>query len=390
MSLFRLVRRNVAAHGGRSGLLAGFAALTLFLAVFLQSVLTTLDQAVRTASTNRLAVQSAVGLFTELPSAYREVVGGVDGVARVAAGSFFGGVYRDPSNAFPSLALDLEAFLDVFPEISVPADQRAALLADRRGCLVGRALARRFGLRLGDPLPLLGTSHPLPGGRAWEFTIRAIYVSEDGVFPEIIHAFHWDTFDETRRAEGLDADGSRVTMLWVRVADGARPVDVAAAIDARFENGPQRTQTQSEQAARAERIGLLGQIPAYLRLVGGTALVAMLLAVGNAMGIAARERRTDAGILKALGFPDRTAGRLVLLESLLVVGVGGTLGAAAAALSAPLWRRAFADVFPTYSVRADTLALACAASAAIALAGGLPSAIRLSRVRTVDVLRTDG
>jgi putative ABC transport system permease protein len=389
VSLLRLVRRNVGAHPARSALLAAFAALTLFLAVFLRSVLTTLDDVVRSASSNRLTVQSAVGLFAELPSSYRPEVEGLEGVASVARVSWFGGVYRDPSNAFPSIGVDLPEFLGMFPELQIPDDQRDALLSDPRGCLLGRALAERFGLEVGDPLPLLGTSHPLPGGAAWDFTVRAIYVSKDVAFPESLHAFSWATFDETRReADPLDPR-STATFFFVRVEDGARAADVAAAIDARYENGPQRTQTQPEQAGRAERISLLGQIPTYLGLVGGTSLVAMLLAVVNAMGIAARERRADVGILKSLGFRDRAAVALVLLESLGVVGLGGAAGTAVAALSVPAWRRAFGEQLSAYSVRPETVVLGCAVSVLIALLGALPSALRLSRVRPVEVLRAE-
>jgi len=391
MTLLRLVRRNLGAHPARAALLFAFAALTVFLFVFLRSILTTLDEAVRAAPSDLVFVQSGVGMLAELPTSYRAAIEQIEGVESVCRSSWFGGIYRDPSNAFPSLATDLDAFLGMYRELEVPDDQRRALLEDRRGCVIGRRLADRFGLRLGDTIPLLGTLYPLPDGRAWEFVVRAIYRSNDPAFPETLHLFHWSYLDDTRRTiPSAEESAGLVNVFMVKVVHGRDIAAVSAAIDARYARGPQRTLTQTEQAHREGEIAMLGEIPAYLGLVSGTALVAMLLAVINAMGISARERRPQAGLLQALGFADHVSGRLLLVESLLVVGLGGVLGVVLGMACVPAWRALLGDTLSTYAVRQDTVLYGCAVSAGIAFLGGLPPAIRIARTRALDVLRQEG
>ncbi len=69
MTLARLVRRNVARHPVRASLTFAFAALAVFLVVFLRSVVVTFDRFVETARPDRLMVQSAVATFGEMPAA---------------------------------------------------------------------------------------------------------------------------------------------------------------------------------------------------------------------------------------------------------------------------------------------------------------------------------
>jgi putative ABC transport system permease protein len=391
-SLPLLVWRNVCARPVRSALLFGFVAISLFLFVFLRSVLTTLDDVIHAASPRRLTVQSGVGLFAELPTSYAETLRELDGVEDVCRTSWFGGVYRDPSQAFPSMAVDLEPFLRMYPEVRIAPEERTALLEDGRGCLIGRQLAERHGLALGSPLPLLGTLYPRPDGSAWDFVVRAIYRSEDPAFPETLHLFHWAYLDEARRdaadLAGTD-EASQVTAFLLLLESRRDSAVVAEEVDARYADGPQRTHTQTEAAHRAEEVAMLGDLPRYLRVVAGTALVAVLLAVVNAMAIAGRARAEQVGVLKALGFRDPAAARLVLLESLVVVGAGGAAGTLVAVVSESAWRHVLGATFSFYTVRVDTVVLAALASVAIALAGALPPALRLARARPLDVLRLE-
>ena len=43
-------------------------------------------------------------------------------------------------------------------ELTIPADQLKAFQADKTGCVIGKKLAEDRGLKVGDPLPLKGTS----------------------------------------------------------------------------------------------------------------------------------------------------------------------------------------------------------------------------------------
>ncbi len=333
-------------------------------------------------------VQSGVGPMAELPSSYLDTIRELPGVASVARWSWFGGKLPGDDAFFACMAVDLEVALAQYPEFVLPPGQREAALADRRGVVVGAALARRRGWRLGDTVPVEGTLYPLDDGRAWELTVRGIYRSTDASLPEVVVFMHWEHLEETRRRLRYGAlTAATVSAFSVRTAPGWRAADVCALVDARYAAGPVRTYTQTERMHRAEEVSMLTTMLGYLGFLGGVVVFATLLLVGNAMGITVAERRKEAGILRALGFPDHVVSRLVVLESVAVVGLGGSLGTALSVAVGPLVRRLL--TFGGYSVRPDTIALAVAVSLALGLVGSLAPAIRLGRVRPVEVFREE-
>src|SRR5262245_15193077 len=134
---------------------------------------------------------------------------------------------------------------------------------------------------------------------------------------------------------------------------------------------------------------MLGNIPALLGWIGGAVLFAIFFSVLNTAGMAGRERSRDTGILKALGFSDRTAAGMLLLECMLVVGLGGVIGALLGAGSAGYFRAQISIFMPNYQVEPRTMWLGVGIALAIGLVGGLVPAVRLARLRTVDVLRRE-
>jgi putative ABC transport system permease protein len=377
-------------HPARSTLTFLFAALALFLFVFLRSVITTLDAAVKMAASNRLATQSAVSLFVHLPQAYRAKISQVPGVESVSPWTWFGGHYQDPSAFFAQFAVDLGTTFEQYPELVVPPEQKASLLSERQGAMVGADLARQFDWEVGERVPLVPHIYALPGGRSWDFDVRAIYRSSKPNLDEKTLFFHDDYFREVVRGALGEDVGIGANVYMVKVAPGHHAEDVAAAIDAVYENGPQRTRTQTEAAFQAQFVSMMGNIPVFLGWIGGAVLFAIFFSVLNTSQMASRERSRDVGILKALGFRDALAGRLLVAESMLLVGAGGIVGTAVGLLTVPFFRRVFGTQVPNYFVEGTTVALALAVAAAIGLLGGIFPALRLRRLKPVEVFREEG
>jgi putative ABC transport system permease protein len=370
----------------RSLLLLTFPGLSIFLLVFLRSIVVGMRSSAESAAPDRLMVQSGIGPFAELPGSYRDTLTHVPGVLSVCRWSWFGGTYRDPSNFFPIMAVDLETCLAQYREIVLTPDAVRAVASDRRGCVVGAALAHDHGWRVGNVVPIMGTQYPKSDGTAWEFTIRGIYRSADPTWPEKAMLFHWQFLEDTRRTLEFSAEtAGLVTLYSVKIAPGHQPAVVAASIDAVWASGPVRTLTQTERQHRAEEVGLVGSLLDYLSIIGGIVVLATILSAGNAMGIATADRRREAGLLLALGFPDHVIAGTVVAEAVVLVGLGGALGTAASWAIVPLVRESLG--FAGYHLEPATVALAFAASALVGLLGGLVPGIRLGRVRPVDVFR---
>ena len=112
--------------------------------------------------------------------------------------SWFGGVYQDPANFFAQMVVEPEPFMKIYPEFKVPEDQMKAWLADRQGAIVGVDLAKRFGWKIGDRIPIIGTIWQPKEGQVWDFNIVGFYDGEQGV-DKTQFFFRYDYLDENRR-----------------------------------------------------------------------------------------------------------------------------------------------------------------------------------------------
>jgi len=388
MSLTRLVWRNLLAHPVRMLLTVLAVMVGIFLYCFLTSIVGSLDAAVKAAAGNRIVVASAVSLFQSLPTsgAYLDGIREVEGVEALTRFTWFGGVYPGENAPSPQFGVDPAALLDIYPELQLPPEQAKAWLEDKKGGIVGRQLAEQRNLKLGDQVVLTGTIYPHVDGSPWTFNVRGIYSSTKANLDEVTLHFHWSYLDDALAA--AEAYGPRGTSVYlVRIKQGFRGEEVAAAIDAKYERGPQRTRTGTEAAFQASWIGMLGNLPTFLGMIGGAIVVALLFGVVNTMMLAARERVRSMGILKALGFSDGVPVRLYLLEALLLVGLGGGAGIALAWGLQGSFQQVFAQFVPQYAVGRDTMVVAGLICLGIALLAGLIPAWGAARLKAVEALR---
>ncbi len=386
MSSFRLVRRYLGKHKVRSGLTIASLVVALFLLCMLRSLVVALDAGVRGAKRDRLVVQSAVSLFVDLPQSYQAKIAAVEGVQTLCKWQWFGGRYGDEDAFFAQFAVDMDQLNDLYPEVSLVEGSWADVAADRRGCLVGRSLAKQFDWKVGQTVPLLATIFPAPDGGAWEFTVRAIYEPTSSAVDGNTMFFHWNYFEETVKASFGEAPGTGTYFL--RTAPDADQVAIAASVEQLFENGPQRVSCSTEAEFQAQFVSMVGNVPFFVSAIGGGVLIAIVLACINTMLMAFREQLHDAGILKAVGFTDGSVAGMMLTQSLLLCGIGGFGGIALAKLSEPGLRAALGSMFPGYEVTSETLLLATGLTLAIGLVAGVMPALRARALRVVEALRS--
>jgi putative ABC transport system permease protein len=136
----------------------------------------------------------------------------------------------------------------------------------------------------------------------------------------------------------------------------------------------------------------------FLRLMGGLVGIifgsAAVLGAMNTMNAQVSSRTRELGALRALGFRPRAILTALLFESVLLGALGGSMGVAAASLLRGVELRLTSEKTLTemsFAFRFSFLiALCCLGSAAfIGFAGGLLPALKASRMRIVDAVRTD-
>ncbi len=322
MKYLYLIWRNLMRKKIRTALnlLSVFVAFLLF--GTLLAVKTGLQAGVDLAGLDRMITIHKVSLIQLLPESYGRKMLAVDGVAAIAHGTWFGGVYQDPKNFFAQFAVD-PGYLDMYPEMKIPEEQKQAWLENRTGAIAGRLTADRFGWKVGDRVPLQGTIWRTPDDSAWEFVIEGIYDADKG-FDTSNMLFHHKYLTETTGVEG------QVGWYMLRIDEPERSAEVAKEVDQLFANSPAETKTSTEKAFSqgfANQVGNIGKIVVSVLAV---VFFTLLLVAGNSMALSVRERMGELGVLKTLGFTDSQVLGMVLGESYMVTLIGGGGGLALA------------------------------------------------------------
>jgi putative ABC transport system permease protein len=360
----------------RTTLTVGSFAVALFLYGVLAVVRGAFHQGVEVAGTDRLVVINKVSIIQPLPLSYRDRLLRIPGVKQVTYSNWFGGVYQDEKNFFPQFAVDVENQRKMFPEFIVPDDQWQAFVEDRQGVVVGESLAERFGWKLGDRVPLMGTIYP----GTWEFNIRGMYRGSRTQDDTTQFWFHWDYLEERVAQKG------HVGWYTVRVANPDLAVQVAKAIDAEFANSPFETKTDTEKAFAASFVKQMGNIEFLILSIGGVVFFTLLLVTGNTMAISVRERVGELAILKAMGFSDLFVLRMVLQESLVLALIGGSLGVALAKLFT-LSGDPTHGILPYFYLPLPAMLSGMGAALLVGAVAGILPALSAMRLRVVDAIR---
>ena len=363
-----------------------FTLLSILIAFLLYGYLAAVNMAFRlgvdVTGADRLVLRHKVSFSILLPESYLGRIEATPGVVEATHASWFGGIYQEPKNFFPQMAVEPEGYLALYSEFLLPEEQKQAWLADRTAAIVGRNTAERFGWKIGDRIPIQATVwRKADGSSAWEFNLVGIYDGAEDATDTTQFLFHYDYFDEAR----MFAKG-QVGWYIVRINDPAHADDIAQRIDTQFANSFYETKTSTEKAfiqGFAKQIGNIGAI------IGGiltAVFFTILLVTGNTMMQSVRERTAELAVLKTVGFSNRLVLGLVLAESLTLAAVGGVLG-----LTLAWWAIGRGDptggALPIFFLPPQDVLLGGGFIVALGLLTGLLPAVQAMRLRVVDAVR---
>jgi putative ABC transport system permease protein len=316
-------------------------ALCVFLFCTLRSVLAHFDRFIEGRSPRRLITRNGVSVVGAVPLTHAPRIQALPGVRRVAATLMFGGGLlarkegktepgagegTDWTSVFHNIAVDAKPYFAMTPELMVPPDQFRDFMSDRRGCVVGRQLAEKFGWKIGDHFFLQSYISGLrKKSGPFEFVVRGLIDTDLRKYPGTdanMMFFHFRYL-----TEGL-GDFAYTHLFTVEIDDPRRAAEMCAAIDALFENSSDETYTETESAFSANMFSMFGDLGALLNGIGLAVCFTILLVTANTMSMAVRERRTEIAVLKTVGFGSGLVMGLVVTEALSIGAAGGALGIA--------------------------------------------------------------
>ena len=203
----------------------------------------------------------------------------------------------------------------------MPQEQMTAFVQQKTACIASRALAAKLDWKIGERINLAGTFTPA----TLELTLAGIFDNPDDT--EVLY-FNREYLQDSLPA--TDARRDMAQQYYVETNSNNDVDDVVSAIDAMFAQSSAPTRTESEHAFMLSFVSFVGNVKLFLLAIGGAVTFTILLVSANTISMSVRERVSEVGVLKTLGFSSSEVLMMILSESAFIGLVGGVVGCAIA------------------------------------------------------------
>jgi putative ABC transport system permease protein len=364
-------------HRSRTLLTVSGSAVALFVFCFVGAVQEGMNDLERRQEAKGSLIAFQANKFcpatSHLPQDYERKIAPLEGVREVVPIQVYTNNCRASLDVIVFYGLPAEKLRSV-RDFSLLAGDWTAFQQHQDAAMVGRAVASRRGLNVGDKFSIGGLTVAVAG----------VYSSRDPAEENYIYCH----LDFLQRARGSIGAGT-VTQHEVLLRPGIDAQAKCREIDDLFRGGPVATDTRPKGVFQAQSLGDLAQLIGMAHYLGYACvgLVLALVATTTIMGV--EDRLTEHAVLQTIGFSGARIFSLVISESVLLSLAGGLagVGMALAVLS-----------FSSLSVGAEAVTIAFTPSLRLAamgalvslltglLAGALP-AVHAGRVDIVRALR---
>jgi putative ABC transport system permease protein len=377
MKFLPLIWSGIWRKPGRTVLI--FLQVSVAFALFgvLQGLQTGVEHLIAEARADVLIVHGSLSLIDPLPLSLLERIKSVPGVKVVIPVELFGAIYQNPGQKLGLVAISPdEGWLSAFT-FTIAPEYAAALRKIRTGTIIKEGLAKKYGWKVGDHIPLKSKIVQMDGSTDWTFDVVGTYTDADlgGANDTIL--INYSYFDEAR----LSGKGT-VKHFNVSASDPKLAVTVADEIDRRFANSSSETRTESLRELAQSQLQSIGDLNFLIRAVVSAVLVALLFATATMTMQSIRERTPELAVLKTLGFTDGSVFIFVLAEAMVIFVAAGACGLALALLVFP-----FASKFvPGLSMPAVVVGVGLACAALVAVISAAVPAVVAARLKIATAL----
>src|SRR5262249_829124 len=144
-------------------------------------------------------------------------------------------------------------------------------LTQRTSVVVGSELAKRYGWKVGDRVPLRSSfARHRDNSDSWEGDAAGIYDIKDGANSSIFLRYAYFN-------EGRNFDRDSIGWIVLRIDDPSRGPAISKQIDAMFANSSAETKTTTESAFLQGYANMMGNIGAIVSAVAAAVFFTMLL-----------------------------------------------------------------------------------------------------------------
>ncbi|MFH1421794.1 MAG: FtsX-like permease family protein [Planctomycetota bacterium] len=242
------------------------------------------------------------------------------------------------------------------------------------GAIAGATIAKRKGWRIGQEIDLreqLGIQFNITG---------TFFTGNEEQDNTVLVGFEY----------AQDSQNSRgwANLIYIKLHEDANTEAITKQIDSMPLSV--KTKTQPEKSFMGSMLEDLNDMIQISRTVILITLIVVLAGIANTISMSVRDRTQQIGIMRTLGFSRGTILSLVLAESTLISVLGGLFGCMAAFI---LFR--FQDVTVqarTYNFQVSlswvVVLTGLLIAAAVGFIGGILPAVRASRLKIIEALRS--
>jgi putative ABC transport system permease protein len=271
---------------------------------------------------------------------------------------------------------------DMTHDVVIAPAHVEALAKARTGTIVGMALARKYGWKIGQRISLQTDVAQKNGSKDWAFDIVGFLEHKDPAMRNnsTMILINFSYYDEARAS-----DNGMVQQYMVRVADPKRVAAVADAIDDQFSNSAYETRTESWREIAQAQFRSLGDLDFTVHAITGAVLFSLLFSIGASLMQNVRERTPELAVLKTVGFTDGAVVSLLVAEAALLCLVSAALGLGLARLL--YWIASRVNfIGGKLDIPASVLAAGAALAVFLALISAMLPAWRAMRLQVAEAL----
>jgi putative ABC transport system permease protein len=376
MRYLPLVWAGIWRKRGRTILIFLQVAVAFTLFGVLQGLKTGVDHVVAAARADLLIVHGRLGFGVPLPVGMLGQIRSVPGVKEAIAVDLSIGTYQNPNQLVGLVAIRPdEGWLSAFTFTISPSYVKA-FRATRTGILLNAELAKKYGWKIGDRIPLMTNVAQRDGSTDWTFDVVGTFTDSD-IGQNRNALINYDYWNEARLS-GKDT----VNHFNVAIADPRAAATVSDAIDARFANSPNETRSESIREMAQENLQSIGDLEFLIRAVVAAVMAALLFATTTMMMQSVRERTPEIAVLKTVGFTNGAIFALTLAESAVVCVAAGGAGLALATLAFPYASKFVHGLAMPWII----ITLGLIAALAVALVGAAIPAVLAARLEVATAL----
>ena len=360
--------------------------MSMFIAFVLYGSLNTLSGlftgSIEGLSADNIIVMPRYNMLGKLPYSHVNYIETIEGVEEVMYMDFL--ISDSIESMMEGVAYAVSPnFFDVYDRFEATEQAILALKSNPNATIVGQLMADQKGLRIGDRLNTESSSLNIDGTNNWSFEVVGFYTAKQIKGDELGAIINWPAFDEARMSE----KGTLGTIM-VKASSPEVGEKISKQIDEQFMNSSYATRSGPESMVAVEMAGEIADVELIVNSILLSVFFTILLVSSNTLAQSIRERTSDIGVLKCLGYKDNIIFISVILEAITICFSAVLMGLLVTALIIPAIEIMSGGILEdTVSLSLEIVLGGFLIGLLIALMSAAVPAYQALRLKVVDALR---